>query len=70
MVQKKRHQREQLADVIITVGFFVAEWQNGDAEDCKSLNIGSIPVSAFPFVLICLNGLAAVEVAVRTKVTR
>ena len=23
-----------------------AEWQNGYAEDCKSLDIGSIPVSA------------------------
>ena len=26
-----------------------AEWQNGYAEDCKSLDIGSIPVSASNF---------------------
>ncbi len=24
----------------------MAEWQNGYAEDCKSLEVGSIPVSA------------------------
>ncbi len=26
-----------------------AEWQNGDAEDCKSFNVGSIPASASIF---------------------